>query len=85
MQHVLMKWDGSSGGSDFQFAFLKFSFGISLLRRQSLLCGLIYVCLYCTKIACLPYVFQLPEFTVFSTDENTQPPTFLCTCISVNA
>lgn len=41
--------------------------------------------LYQNSGACLPYVSQLPEFTVFSTDEKTQPPTFLCTCISLNA
>lgn len=48
MQRVLMKGDGGSGGSHFQFVFLRFSFGISLLRRQALLYGLIYMYLYCT-------------------------------------
>lgn len=56
MQCVLTKWDGCSGGSPFQFVFLRFSFGISLLRRQTLLYGFIYiyVCV-CTipKLWCL--------------------------------
>lgn len=59
MQHVLTKWDGDSGGSHFQFVFLRLSFGVSLLRRQALLYGLTYMCLDCTKITVLAFLMFL--------------------------
>lgn len=63
MQRVLMKWDGRSGGSHFQFAFPKIQLWHQLAEKAGVTVSLD---MYQNRSAWLPYVSRLQEFTTFS-------------------
>lgn len=63
MQRVLMKWDGRSGGSHFQFALPKIQLWHQLAEKAGVTVSLD---MYQNRSAWLPYVSRLQEFTTFS-------------------